>query len=54
MSPGLVTGVERAQRAPAGRCHALAHVIEVPALARASRRQRADAAVGMDGVTKAQ
>ena len=51
-SPGLVQGVERAQREPAGRFHALAHVMEVPALARASRRQRADAAVGVDGVTK--
>ena len=52
MSPGLVKGVERAQREPAGRFHALAHLIEVPALERASRRQRADAAVGVDGVTK--
>jgi RNA-directed DNA polymerase len=54
MSPGLGKGVERAQREPAGRCHALAHVIDAPALRRASRRQRADAAVGVDGVTKEQ
>ena len=54
MSPGRVKGVERAQREPAGRFHALAHLIEVPALERAYRRQRADAAVGVDGVTKAQ
>jgi RNA-directed DNA polymerase len=54
MSPGRVQGVERAQRAPAGRFHALAHVIDRPALERASRRQRAEAAVGKDGVTKAQ
>ena len=51
-SPGLLQGVERAQREPEGRFHALAHVIDVPALGRASRRQRADAAVGVDGVTK--
>jgi len=51
-SPGRVKGVERAQREPEGRFHALAHVIDVPALARASRRQRADAAGGVDGVTK--
>jgi RNA-directed DNA polymerase len=54
MSPGLLQGVERAQRAPEGRFHALAHLIEVPALERASRRQRAAAAVGRDGVTQAQ
>ena len=54
MSPGLVKGVERAQREPEGRFHALAHLIDVPALERAYRRQRADAAVGVDGVTKEQ
>ena len=32
MSPGLVKGVERAQREPEGRFHALAHLIDVPAL----------------------
>jgi retron-type reverse transcriptase len=46
--------VERAQREPEGRFHALAHVIDGPALERAYRRQRADAAVGVDGVTKEQ
>jgi RNA-directed DNA polymerase len=51
-SPGLVKGVARAPCEPAGRCHALAHLTEVSALARAYRRQRADAAVGVDGVTK--
>ena len=51
-SPGLVQGVERAPRAPAGRFHALAHRIAMPALERASRRPRADAAVGIDGVTQ--
>jgi RNA-directed DNA polymerase len=54
MSPGLVKVVERAQREPEGRFHALAHLIDVPALERAYRRQRADAAVGVDGVTKEQ
>ena len=54
MSPGLVKVVERAQREPEGRFHALAHLIDVPALTRAYRRQRADAAVGVDGVTKEQ
>ena len=52
MAPGLWQGVERATRAPEGRCHALAHLIDVPAL-RAYRRQRSDAAGGVDGVTKA-
>ncbi len=54
MSPGLLKGVERAQREPEGRFHALAQLIDMPALERAYRRQRADAAVGMDGVTKEQ
>ena len=54
MSPGLVKGVERAQREPEGRFHALAHLIDVPALERAYRRQRSAAAVGRDGVTKEQ
>ena len=54
MSPGLVKGVERARREPEGRFHALAHLIDMPALERAYRRQRADAAVGIDGVTKEQ
>jgi len=52
MAPGRVKGVERVQRAPEERFHALAHVIDVPALERASRWQRADAAVGVDGVTQ--
>ena len=52
MSPGLVKVVERAQREPAGRFHALAHLSDMPALERAYRRQRADAAAGIDGGTK--
>ena len=54
MSSGLFKGVERAQREPEGRCNSLAHLMDVPALARAYRRQRTDAAVGVDGVTKEQ
>ncbi len=46
--------VERAQREPEGRFHSLAHLIDVPALERAYRRMRKDAAVGVDGVTKEQ
>jgi hypothetical protein len=41
-----------AKREPEGRFHSLAPLIDVPALARAYRRQRKDAAVGVDGVTK--
>ena len=52
MSPGRVQGVERAPREPEGRFHALAHLSDVPALDRAYRRQRADTAVGVDGVTQ--
>ncbi len=52
MSPGLLKVVDRAKREPEGRFHSLAHLIDVPALERAYRRQRASAAVGVDGVTK--
>jgi RNA-directed DNA polymerase len=54
MSPGLLKVVERAQREPEGRFNSLAHLIDVPALERAYRRQRAAAAVGVDGITKEQ
>jgi RNA-directed DNA polymerase len=54
MSPGLLKVGERAKREPAGRFHALAHLLDVPALTRAYRRARSDAAVGVDGVTKEQ
>ncbi len=54
MSPELLRVVERAQREPEGRFHSLAHLIDVPALERAYRRMRKDAAVGVDGVTKEQ
>jgi retron-type reverse transcriptase len=52
MAPGRLKVVARAQREPAGQCNSLAHLIDGPALARAYHRQRADAAVGVDGVTK--
>jgi hypothetical protein len=32
MSPGLLKVVERAKREPEGRFHALAHLLDVPAL----------------------
>ncbi len=54
MSPQLLEVVERARREPAGRFHSLAHLIDVPALMRAYRRSRKDAAVGVDGITKEQ
>jgi len=52
MSPGLFKVVERAKLEPEGRFNSLAHLIDVPALERTYHRQRADAAVGVDGVTK--
>ena len=39
---------------PEGRFHALAQLIDMPALERAYRRQRSDAAVGIESVTKEQ
>jgi RNA-directed DNA polymerase len=54
MSPELLRVVERAKREPEGRFHSLAHLIGVPALERAFRRSREDAAPGVDGVTKEQ
>jgi RNA-directed DNA polymerase len=52
VSPQLLKVVERAKREPEGRFNSLAHLIDVPALERAYRRSRKDAAVGVDGVTK--
>jgi retron-type reverse transcriptase len=46
--------VERAPRAPEGRCNSLAHLLDVAALERAYHRQRGDAAAGVDGITKEQ
>ena len=52
MSLQLLKVVERAKQEPEGRFHALAHLMDVPALERAYGRMRKDAAVGVDGVTK--
>jgi retron-type reverse transcriptase len=52
MSPELLRVAERAHREPDGQFHALAHLIDEQALAYAYLRQRDDAAVGVDGVTK--
>lgn len=54
MSLELLRVMERAQREPEARFHSLAHLIDVPALERSYRRQRKNAAVGIDGVTKEQ
>lgn len=51
VSPGLVKVAERAKRQPEQRILALAHLIDEPALERAFRSLRRDAAVGVDGVT---
>jgi RNA-directed DNA polymerase len=50
-SPGLEKVAERAKRHPDQRILALAHLIDEPALERAFRGLRRDAAVGVDGVT---
>ena len=52
MSPELLRVAERAQREPDGQFHSLAHLIDELALYRAFYRQREDAAVGVDGITK--
>jgi len=52
MSPELLRVATRAKRDPAAQFHSLAHLIDVPALQRAYERQRARAAVGVDGMTK--
>ena len=54
MSPELLRVAERARREPEGQFHSLAHLLDVPALTHAYHRLRADAAVGVDGVTKEQ
>jgi retron-type reverse transcriptase len=50
-SPELMKVAERAKRQPDQRILALAHLIDEPALERAFRALRRDAAVGVDGVT---
>ncbi len=54
MSPGLLKVAERARREPHAKFHSLAHLIDVEALRRAFERQKPNAAVGVDGVTKEQ
>jgi group II intron reverse transcriptase/maturase len=54
MSPELQKVVARAREHPEEKILSLAHRIDVPALERAFHRQREDAAVGVDGVTKAE
>jgi len=54
MYTGLQKVVDRARRHPEERILSLAHRIDVPALVRAYRRLRSGAAVGVDGVTKAE
>jgi len=51
VSPGLLKVAERAKRHPDVRMLALAHHIDEPALERAYRSLRRDAAVGVDGIT---
>ncbi|MDP6493939.1 MAG: group II intron reverse transcriptase/maturase [Dehalococcoidia bacterium] len=54
MTTELRKVAERARREPDAKFHSLAHLIDEVALMRAYRRQRADAAVGVDRVTKEQ
>ena len=54
VSPGLTKVAERAKRHPDQRILALAHLIDEPALERAYRSLRKDAAVGVDGITTEQ
>ena len=53
MSPELRRIAERARNEPAGKFHSIAHLLNEGALKRAYERLRARAAVGVDGVTKA-
>lgn len=52
MSPGPLLVAERARRDPNGKLLSLAHFIDIAVLRRAYDRQRKDAAVGVDGMTK--
>ena len=52
MSPELLRVAERAKQEPDGQFHSLAHLIDELALFRAHHRQRKEAAVGVDGITK--
>ena len=52
MSPELMKVASRARQEPSAQFHSLAHLLDYAALERAFHRLRADAAVGVDGVTK--
>ena len=52
MSPGLARVAARAQKNPEERMQSLAHHIDVDALRRSFDRIKANAAAGVDGVTK--
>ena len=52
MSPELAKVAERAKREPSATFHSLAHHITPQLLEQCFHRQRADAATGVDGVTK--
>ncbi len=52
MSPQLRKVAARAKQEPDGQFHSLAHLLDESALLRAYYRQREDAAVGVDGITK--
>lgn len=54
LSPELLRVAERARREPEAKFHSLAHLIDEGALRRSYERIRADAATGVDGVSKAQ
>lgn len=54
MSPKLLKVMERAKREPEAQFLSLAHLLDAEALKRSFHRLRADAAVGVDGVSKEQ
>ena len=54
LSPGLLKVAERAKRDPHAQFSSRAHWIDADALARAFRKLRKDAAVGVDGIPKEQ
>lgn len=54
MSPSLGKVAARARQEPQAQFHALAHLIDRAALERAYHRQRKEAAVGVDEITKEQ
>ncbi len=54
MTTELRKVAERARREPDAKFHSLAYLIDEVALMRAYRRQRADAAIGVDRATKEQ